>query len=50
MNLFQLVHELAMDIENAGISNRDTQQDNNLKLMGFYNLKANLKVLFKDML
>lgn len=46
MNLFQLVRELAMDIENTGISNHDTQQDNSLKLTGFYNSKANLKALF----
>lgn len=36
-----------MDIENANISNWETQKDNNLKVIGFYNSKAELIALFK---
>lgn len=35
-----------MDGKNVGISNRETQWDNCLKVMGFYNLKAELYALF----
>lgn len=36
-----------MDIENMGIGNRETQKDNHLKVMGFYNSKTELKALFQ---
>lgn len=35
-----------MDVKNVGISNRKIHKDNNLKVMGLYNLKVKLKALF----
>lgn len=35
-----------MDVKNTGISKWETQRDNNFKVIGFYNLKVELKALF----
>lgn len=36
-----------MDVKNTDISNWDTHKNNNLKVIGFYNSKTELKVLFQ---
>lgn len=45
--MFQWVSYPTIDVEDTVIGNRETRTENSLKVMGFYNSKGDLKILFE---